>query len=113
MSQVSHDVGGVFHDAGTAGRVAGAAPEHADCGALASFGDPDGNGWILQEIGTRLPERVTEATFDSPADLEKALKRAAAAHGTHEERLGQADAQWPSWYARYMVAEQTGQELPS
>jgi hypothetical protein len=113
MSQVFHDVGGVFHHAGTAGRVAGPAPEHADYGSFASFSDPDGNGWNLQEIRTRLPGRVTKATFDSPADLEKALKRAAAAHGKHEERLGEADAQWPSWYARFMVAEQTGQELPS
>ena len=64
---------------------------------------------------TRLPGRVDPAgaTFGSAADLAEALRRAAAAHGEHEKRTGQADADWPDWYAEYMVREQAGAELPS
>jgi len=113
VSEVFHDVGGVFHHAGTEGRVPGPAPGHTDYGSFASFSDPDGNGWILQEIRTRLPGRVTGAAYKSAAELEQALMRAEAAHGKYEERTGEADPEWPSWYARYMVCEQTGQELPS
>jgi catechol 2,3-dioxygenase-like lactoylglutathione lyase family enzyme len=113
VSEVFHDAGGIFHHAGTEARVAGPAPEHADYGSFASFSDPDGNGWVLQEVRARLPGRVTGATFGSPADLEQALKRAEAAHGRHEEQTGEADAEWPRWYARYMVAEQIGEGLPS
>jgi catechol 2,3-dioxygenase-like lactoylglutathione lyase family enzyme len=57
VSEVFHDAGGVFHHAGTQGRVAGPAPEHQSYGSFASFSDPDGNGWFLQEITTRLPGR--------------------------------------------------------
>lgn len=113
VSEVFHDAGGVFHHAGSEARVSGPAPEHADYGSFAAFADPHGNGWILQEIRTRLPGRVTGATFASPAELEQALGRAAAAHGRHEEATGEADAEWPRWYARYMVSEQTGEALPS
>jgi hypothetical protein len=81
--------------------------------ARASFSDPDGNRWVLQEITTRLPGRVTSATFDSPDDLAQALVRAETAHGEHEKRTGEADPEWPRWYARYMVAERTGEELPT
>ena len=73
VSEVFHDVGGIFHHAGTEGRVPGPAPEHADYGSFVSFSDPDGNGWILQEVKTRLPGRVTGATFESAGDLEQAL----------------------------------------
>ena len=81
----------------------------------ASFSDPDGNGWLLQEITTRLPGRVepAETGFVSAADLASALRRAASAHGEHEKRSGQADENWPDWYAAYMVAERAGEELPS
>jgi catechol 2,3-dioxygenase-like lactoylglutathione lyase family enzyme len=112
-SEVFHDAGGVFHHGGTEARVAGAAPEHADYGSFVSFRDPDGNGWILQEIKVRLPGRVATATrYDDAADLAEALRRAAAAHGEHEARTGEADADWPDWYAKYMVAERAGEELP-
>jgi catechol 2,3-dioxygenase-like lactoylglutathione lyase family enzyme len=57
MSEVFHDAGGVFHHGGTEGRVAGPAPEHKSYGSFASFSDPDGNGWLIQEITTRLPGR--------------------------------------------------------
>ena len=113
VSEVFHDAGGVFHHAGTDARVPGPAPEHATYGSFASFRDPDGNGWLLQEIKTRLPGRVTGAGFADANDLAEALQRAAAAHGEHEQRTGEYDAEWPAWYAEYMVAEATGAELPS
>ena len=86
VSEVFHDVGGVFHHGGTEGRVTGPAPEHADYGSFASFSDPDGNGWLLQEIKVRLPGRVsgTPTRYDGADDLAEALRRAAEAHGEHE-----------------------------
>jgi catechol 2,3-dioxygenase-like lactoylglutathione lyase family enzyme len=113
VSEVFHDAGGVFHHAGTEAREAGPAPERADYGSFASFSDPDGNGWMLQEVNTRLPGRVAGATYDSASDLQEALIRAATAHGEHEKRTGEYDEQWPVWYAQYMLAEQTGEELPT
>lgn len=113
VSEVFHDVGGVYHHAGSEGRVAGPAPEHGSYGSFASFSDPDGNGWVLQEVTTRLPGRVTGPTsYGSASDLADALRRAAAAHGEHEARTGEADENWPDWYAEYMVREQAGEELP-
>ncbi len=95
-------------------RVSGPAPGHASYGSFAAFTDPDGNGWLLQEVSTRLPGRVDphQASFRSASDLADAMRRASAAHGEHEKRIGQADPNWPDWYARYMVAEQAGAELP-
>ncbi len=95
-------------------RVSGPDPEHRSYRSFASFRDPDGNGWLLQEVTTRLAGRIDSATtaFPSANDLASALRRAEAAHGQHEKRTGQRDANWPDWYAAYMVAEQTGGELP-
>ena len=95
-------------------RLSGADPEHRSYHSYASFRDPDGNGWLFQEITTRLPGRIDSATttFASANDLASALRRAEAAHGLHEKRTGQRDENWPDWYAAYMVAEQTGGELP-
>jgi catechol 2,3-dioxygenase-like lactoylglutathione lyase family enzyme len=117
------EAGEVFHEGapgarfyiGTNSRVSGPAPEDASYGSFASFSDPDGNGWLFQEITTRLPGRVDQAatSFGSASDLASALRRASAAHGEHEKRIGHADANWPDWYAEYMVAEQAGTELPS
>ncbi|MFX4925939.1 hypothetical protein ABTC31_20345, partial [Acinetobacter baumannii] len=78
------------------------------------FSDPDGNGWLLQEVTTRLPGRVQGDTrFGSQGELAAALRRAAAAHGEHEKRSGgQHDANWPDWYAEYIVKEQAGEALP-
>jgi catechol 2,3-dioxygenase-like lactoylglutathione lyase family enzyme len=103
----------VFH-LGPGGRMSGPDPEHRSYFSRASFSDPDGNGWLLQEVTTRLPGRIdTGATsFGSTRDLASALRRAAAAHGNHEKRIGAADPNWPDWYAEYMVAEQAGTELP-
>ena len=119
-------VGEVFHGAGDvhAGtdepflsgrrRVNGTDPERGSYRSFASFSDPDGNGWLFQEITTRLPGRVEgETAFTSPAGLASALRRAAAAHGEHEKRTGKHDDNWPDWYAEYIVREQAGKELPS
>jgi catechol 2,3-dioxygenase-like lactoylglutathione lyase family enzyme len=113
VSEVFHEgaLGDRFH---AENRVAGPAADRATYGSFASFSDPDGNGWLLQEITTRLPGRVDAAatSFASTPDLAGALRRAAAAHGEHETRIGEADPNWPDWYAAYMVAEAGGTELP-
>jgi len=118
ISEVFHDAAGVY-----AGpdepylfgrlRVSGPDPDHRSYRSFASFRDPDGNGWLLQEITTRLPGRVAgDTTYTSAGDLASALRRAEAAHGEHEKRIGKRDENWPDWYAKYMVAEQAGTELP-
>jgi len=114
-TEVFHDAGGVFHHGGTDARVDGPAPSRGSYGSFLSFSDPDGNGWLLQEVTNRLPGRLDPSVtqFSSTSDLAAALRRAAAAHGEHEARTGQADPNWPDWYAAYMVAEQAGTELPS
>jgi catechol 2,3-dioxygenase-like lactoylglutathione lyase family enzyme len=96
-------------------RVNGVDPEHRSYRSFASFRDPDGNGWLFQEITARLPGRVDaqQTTFASSTELATALRRAAAAHGEHEKQTGQNDADWPGWYAEYIVREQAGKELPS
>jgi len=121
-------IGEVFHGAGDAHagadepylsgtrRVSGADPARGSYGSFASFKDPDGNGWLFQEITARLPGRVeaTDTTFTSSNELAAALRRAATAHGEHEKRTGgQHDANWPDWYADYIVKEQAGKELPT
>ncbi|WP_328453826.1 VOC family protein [Amycolatopsis sp. NBC_00438] len=103
ISEVFHDAGGVFHHAGTGARVDGPDPDRHSYASFASFSDPDGNGWVLQEITTRLPGRVTDVRYSSAAELADALRRAARAHGEHEKELGHEDTDWPSWYAEYMV----------
>jgi len=107
--------GAQFQPGGTSGRVSGPAPDDASYGSFATFSDPDGNGWLLQEVTTRLPGRVdaAETAFASAAELAGAMRRASAAHGEHEKRIGAADQDWPDWYAAYMVAEQAGTELPT
>jgi catechol 2,3-dioxygenase-like lactoylglutathione lyase family enzyme len=116
------EVGEVFHE-GTPGarfahaangRVSGPAPDRGSYRSFASFSDPDGNGWLFQEVTTRLPGRVDPAvtSYASASDLAGALRRASAAHGEHEKRTGAADPNWPDWYAKYMVAELAGEDLP-
>jgi catechol 2,3-dioxygenase-like lactoylglutathione lyase family enzyme len=107
------EVGEFFH-IGTEGRVSGLDPERRTYRSRAAFSDPDGNEWQLQEITTRLPGRIDAAatSFGSVTDVEGALRRAAAAHGEHEKRTGEADPNWPEWYAAYIAAEQAGTELP-
>jgi hypothetical protein len=106
--------GAQFQDDGS-GRSSESSPAHDSYRSFATFSDPDGNGWLLQEITTRLPGRIDsgETAYASTADLASALRRAEAAHGEHEKRTGQRDANWPDWYASYMIAEQAGAELPT
>jgi catechol 2,3-dioxygenase-like lactoylglutathione lyase family enzyme len=120
ISEAFHDAGGVY-----AGpdepylfgrvRVSGVDPEHRSYRSFASFKDPDGNGWLFQEVTARLPGRVDADTtiFTSSTELASALRRAAAAHGEHEKRTGGHDENWPDWYAEYVVREQAGQPLPA
>lgn len=109
--------GEVFHRAGPGQPpLGGRDPEGRSYSSFTSFKDPDGNGWLLQEITARLPGRVDagDTTFTSSTELAAALRRAAAAHGEHEKRTGgQRDENWPDWYAEYMVAEQAGKPLPT
>ena len=107
------EVGEIFH-LGPDGPVRGPDPEHRTYRSRAVFSDPDGNIWLLQEITTRLPGRIDPGatSFGSASDLASALRRAATAHGKHEKRIGEADPNWPDWYAEYLVREQTGEELP-
>jgi catechol 2,3-dioxygenase-like lactoylglutathione lyase family enzyme len=113
------EVGEVFHYAGlnrvdSQERLSGPAQDRRSYGSFVSFSDPDGNGWLLQEVTTRLPGRIAgDTTYASAGDLSQALRRAEAAHGQHEKRTGQRDLNWPDWYAAYMVAEHAGEELPS
>ena len=118
------EVSEVFHPAvpgaqfahGGDGRASGLAPDHESYGSFATFRDPDGNQWLLQEVTVRFPDRVdaVETRFASIADLAGAMRRASVAHGEHEAREGgEYDVNWPDWYAAYMVAEQAGTEPPS
>jgi catechol 2,3-dioxygenase-like lactoylglutathione lyase family enzyme len=109
------DVSEVYHYAGSEGRVSGPDPERRSYASWASFSDPAGNSWLLQEVTARAPGRVDadDTKFVSPAELAAALRRASAAHGEHEKRTGgQRDENWPDWYAEYMVAEKAGRPLP-
>jgi catechol 2,3-dioxygenase-like lactoylglutathione lyase family enzyme len=108
------EVGEAFH-LGRGGPVDGRDPEHRSYSSFATFSDPDGNRWLLQEVTRRLPGRIdsTESTFSSAPDLASAMRRASVAHGEHEARHGgEYDTNWPDWYAAYMVAERSGTELP-
>ncbi len=108
------EVGDIFHR-GPDGPVSGPDPVHQSYNSFLSLGDPDGNTWLFQEITARLPGRVDPAStsFGSSRDLASALRRAAAAHGEHEMRIGEADPNWPDWYAEYLVREQSGATLPT
>lgn len=111
VSEVYHYAG--FDRLDPRGRLSGPAPDRRSYASFVSFSDPDGNGWLVQEITTRLPGRVDgETAYTSTDDLAHALRRAEAAHGQHEARTGQRDANWPAWYAEYMVSERAGKELP-
>jgi len=103
-------------------RQPGPDPERASYGSFCSFSDPDANLWLVQEVTTRHPGRMdpSETTFASAEDLEDALWRAEAAHVEHQKRTGRShllhrssqDEHWPAWYGSYLVAEQTGSDLP-
>ena len=104
-------------------RQPGPDPERTSYGSFFYFTDPDGNTWLVQEVTTRRPGVIDagETGYVSTEDLEAALRRAEAAHREHEKHNGGShlfhradhDANWPAWYASYMVAEQAGTDLPS
>jgi catechol 2,3-dioxygenase-like lactoylglutathione lyase family enzyme len=104
-------------------RQPGPDPDRASYGSFCAFTDPDGNGWLVQEVTTRRPGRVDPAStaFSSTAELASALRRAESAHHEHEKRAGRShlfhrseqDENWSAWYAAYVVAEQTGTDLPA
>lgn len=105
----------VIHRAPGQPPVKGRDPQGRSYFSVATFSDPDGNGWVLQEVTARLPGRVAgdDTKYGSLNDLANAMRRAEAAHGEHEKLTGQRDADWPSWYAAYMIAEQSGKPLPT
>ena len=111
------DVSEVFHRAGPGQPpLSGLDPARRSYFSYATFSDPDGNEWLLQEVTTRFPGRIDSnaTSFASASDLASAMRRASIAHGEHETRTGgQRDENWPDWYAEYMVAEQAGKELPA
>ena len=116
VSEVFHPgtPGAQFQPEGASGRVSGPALGHASYMSFATLQDPDGNTWLFQELTTRLPGRIDSSamTFASVNDLASAFRRAEAAHGEHEKRTGQRDANWADWYAEYMASEQSGRPLP-
>jgi catechol 2,3-dioxygenase-like lactoylglutathione lyase family enzyme len=116
ISEVFHPEipGAQFQPDGAEGRVRGVDSERSSYGSFATFSDPDGNGWMLQEVTKREPGRIDASAtqYASIADLAGAMRRASVAHGEHEARTGEADANWPDWYAAYMIAEQAGTPLP-
>ena len=116
VSEVFHPgvPGAHFQPDGSSTRLTGPSPDHTSYGSYATFSDPDGNSWLLQEVTMRLPGRVEHSgtAFATVDEVASALRRAAAAHGKHEQIGGQHDDNWPDWYAAYMVAEQAGEKLP-
>ena len=114
VSEIFHDRNGGYRF-DPAARETGLDPDRRSYASFATFSDPDGNSWLLQEVTTRFPGRIdSEVTsFGSASDLASALRRASAAHGEHEKRNGGAyDVNWPDWYAAYIAAEQSGAPLP-
>jgi catechol 2,3-dioxygenase-like lactoylglutathione lyase family enzyme len=107
-SEVFHDAGGGYNRFDPAVRASGPDPKRRSYASFVTFSDPDGNGWVLQEITTRLPGRIDRGitSYASTSDIAAALRRAAAAHGEHEKAIGAADPEWPLWYAHFLAAEQ-------
>jgi catechol 2,3-dioxygenase-like lactoylglutathione lyase family enzyme len=114
LNSANISVSDVYH-IGQNGKESGVDPDHNSYRSFIAFSDPDDNTWVFQEITTRLPGRILadETTFSSASDLADAMRRASVAHGEHEKRIGKADANWPDWYATYMVAEEAGKPLPA
>jgi catechol 2,3-dioxygenase-like lactoylglutathione lyase family enzyme len=109
------DVGEIFHRNVGERPESGRDPQRRSYSSFATFSDPDGNEWLLQEITARLPGRVdaSVSAFTSSTELATALRQAAAAHGEHERQTDQRDENWPDWYAEYIVRAQRGEPLPS
>ena len=106
VSEVYHDAGGIFYHAGTGKRVSGPDPERRTYASYASFRDPDGNGWVLQEVSTRLPGRLWSDFGTDVAALADLLHEAEEQHGGFEPTGPKHD--WWNWYAPYIVARRLG-----
>ena len=106
ISDVWHDADGVFYRGGGCNRVPGPDPERRSYCSYASFSDPDGNGWALQEITTRLPGRLWSDFGTDVAGLAALLREAEEQHGRYEP--GAPEHAWWSWYAPYIVARRLG-----
>ena len=106
ISEVFHagTPGAQFQRDGTSGRVSGPAPDHASYGSFATFSDPDGNSWLLQEIKTRLPGRGLSNS--DVATLTELLREAEEHHGEYEPTAPKHH--WSGWYAAYIVARERG-----
>jgi hypothetical protein len=107
--------GAQFQRDDTSGQVSGPAPDNSSYFSFATFSDPDGNTWLLQEVTTRLAGRIdaTETTFASNLDLANAMRRAEAAHGEHEQRTGERDTNSPDWYTALHGGGAGGTKLPT
>jgi catechol 2,3-dioxygenase-like lactoylglutathione lyase family enzyme len=109
VSEVFHPEtpGAQFQPDGASGRAEGPAADHASYRSFATFNDPDGNGWLLQEVTTRLPGRVDfpKSSLASASDLASLLRRAAAAHVAMAKGTDRVDLEWPDWYAEFMLRE--------
>jgi catechol 2,3-dioxygenase-like lactoylglutathione lyase family enzyme len=106
VSEVYHDADGVFYHAGTQSRVPGPDPQRRTYSSFASFADPDGNGWVLQEVSARLPGREWEAPPADAAALATLLHEAEENHGKYEPSAPKHH--WWDWYAAFVVARQQG-----
>jgi catechol 2,3-dioxygenase-like lactoylglutathione lyase family enzyme len=106
VSEVYHDAGGIFYHAGTEARVPGPDPERRTYASYASFNDPDGNGWVLQEVTTRLPGRLWSDFGTDVAVLADLLREAEEQHGQYEPTGPKHD--WWNWYAPYIAARRLG-----
>ncbi|MFD9666207.1 VOC family protein [Rhodococcus sp. NPDC059968] len=114
LAAAGTDVSDIVHYTAN-GPVPGPDPDHSSYNSFATFHDPDGNTWKLQEVTTRIAARIDSGatSFGTTADHATALRRAEAAYGGHEQRTGRPDPNWPDWYAQYIAAEQRGAELPN
>jgi catechol 2,3-dioxygenase-like lactoylglutathione lyase family enzyme len=110
VSEVFHSgTPGAQFQPDSSGRISGPAPDHASYSSFATFSDPDGNGWLLQEITTRLPGREwkeTQAGATDVATLAELLRETEEHHGHYEKT--HAEHRWWDWYAPYLSARQNG-----
>jgi catechol 2,3-dioxygenase-like lactoylglutathione lyase family enzyme len=103
VSEVFHFDGNLLSVAGTKGRVPGPDPEGRSYFSFASFSDPDGNGWLLQQVNTRFPGRGLSRDVATLTDL---LQETEKRHGEYEP--GAPKHHWSEWYAEYIVARERG-----
>jgi catechol 2,3-dioxygenase-like lactoylglutathione lyase family enzyme len=105
ISEVFHSgtPGAQFQPSGASGRLSGPAPGRASYGSFATFSDPDGNGWLLQEVTTRLPGRGLSLDVSTLTDL---LRETEKRHGAYEPTAPKHD--WADWYAAYIAARENG-----